>query len=317
MDTKILILISVVLLIILIFYSDIDKVASQLSRADMKYIILGLLLWFTGAVLRNVRWRCLLNKLGKGTQFLKTFKVLISGIFLSNLTPAKIGEPIRSILLKRVSKIGIGESLPSLFIERMLDVITMILISIFGFVLLTKLPSISLWFELSIIVYVLIFSLAVFIFVSTKRTVKFLSIFSPLFSFIPEVKKMQTKIKSFSKSISESFKSYKDTKTIVIAEIYTIFIWILEGVIFYLAFKSIGLEVSLLSTIVITAITTSIAILTFLPGGLGSGEIIYVILFTALFNLGLSEVTAAILIARFLSLWMYALFGSILLPTLK
>ncbi|MDI6806912.1 MAG: flippase-like domain-containing protein [Candidatus Aenigmarchaeota archaeon] len=317
MNAKILpILVSIALLVGLIYYSGASKVISLFLRANPVYVVLGLLLWFVGAIIRSARWRYLLSKFDH-IPFSKVLHVFIPGLFLSNLTPAKVGEPIRCFLLQRVSKIGVSKSLPSILIEKMLDVITMILISLIGILLLVKISVIYLWLGLAILIYGLVFSVAIYILLSKKRTEKILSLFFSLFSFLPFVRQLKTKVKGFSKTVGKSLKVYRSERTIITTKIYTIFIWIIEGVILFLAFKSLGLEVTILSTIVILAITALLSVLTLLPGSLGSAEIISALLFTSIFPLSLAEVTAAVLLARFLSFWMYALVGSILLPTLK
>lgn len=302
----------------LIYFSDIEKIISIFSRTNFFYVGLGLSIWFLGFVLRTIRWKYLLKRININTRFFDTMKVFAAGLFISNLTPMKAGDPIRSVLLKKVHGDKVGVSLSSVFMERIFDVIATVSLSLLGlFVLTSALSDISFWVYISISIYVGLFSFGIFILLSEKRIRKFTRIFFKILSFIPRIKKFEKKIEKFSLNLHKSFKNYKSKLLIFNTLMISLIVWILEGVILFLSFKALGLEVTLISTIIIVPIATLIAILTFLPGGLGSGEIITVMFFTALFPLTLAEVTATVLLGRLLSFWVYAIVGAFFLSTFK
>lgn len=311
-------LISFGLLTGLIYFSDVGKTAEVLSRANFFYISLALLVWFANMVLRTLRWQYLLEKINIRPALIQTMKVFIAGLFISNITPGKTGDPIRSILLKKVQGSKFSKTLSSVIFERVFDVLTTVLLSALGvFVLFPSLSQISFWISVATIFYILAFSAALYIITSEKRTKTAISKIFLLFFFIPKINKLKNKISNFSKNLYVSFQKYKSKRIVLLTFLCSIFIWLLEGLTLFLAFKALSLEVTLVSTIVIVPVAALISILTFLPGGIGSAEIITVLFFTSLFPLTLAEVTATALLGRFLSFWIYALLGSILLSTFK
>ncbi|RLG54948.1 MAG: hypothetical protein DRN95_08325, partial [Candidatus Hydrothermarchaeota archaeon] len=92
--------ISIFLFLSLLVYSDFFEVLSAFFKITPFYIFLGFLLWFFGLLIRTERWNYLLKKAGIKVSYFKTAKVYVSGLFLSNISPGKLGDPLRSVILK-------------------------------------------------------------------------------------------------------------------------------------------------------------------------------------------------------------------------
>jgi len=307
MQLRILLLIfSLLLLALLLYYSDFFKVVSLLAKANIFYVSLGFCLWFFGLVIRTERWRYLLSKAKIKLGFWQTAKVYIQGMFLSNVTPAKVGDPLRSVLLKAACKKSISSSLPSVFVERIFDVVVTVLFSLLG---LFFFYSLSLWLAAAVAVYTAVFGVAVYVLISERRTRKFFGKLSFLFKFA----KLEKKVESFSRSLHKAFMKYKNRRTLFVAFVYSALVWLVEGLILWVSFLSIGISISIAFCITIVAFTTLIAVLTFLPGGLGSSEAVSVLVFTKLFNLSIAEVMSAAILSRLFGYWVYVLLGAVLL----
>jgi len=309
MQLRILLLIfSLLLLALLLYYSDFFKVVSLLAKANVFYVSLGFCLWFFGLVIRTERWRYLLSKAKIKLGFWQTAKVYIQGMFLSNVTPAKVGDPLRSVLLKASSKKSISSSLPSVFVERIFDVIITVLFSLLG---LFFFYSLSLWLAGAVAVYAAVFGVAVYFLISERRTRKFFGKLSFLFKFA----KLEKKVESFSRSLHKAFMKYKNRRTLFVTFVYSVLVWLVEGLILWVSFLSIGISISIAFCITIVAFTTLIAVLTFLPGGLGSSEAVAILIFTKLFNLSIAEVMSAAILSRLFGYWVYVLLGAVLLAS--
>ncbi len=313
-----LFLISLVVFAGLLYLSDINKVVLILSKANLNYIFIGAVFWFLSLCTRTVRWHYLLRRLGITPPLSITARVYLAGMAVSNLTPGKTGDPIRSVLLKKSQNEQVGKSLSSIFVERVIEIVVMVSISLVGMVLfMAKVSSMSIWLVLAASVFLGLSAVGIFVFASEKRAHSFISKFCSLFSFIPIIKSLGGRAQHFSHEIHKSMLEFKDMRTIAIAVVLTFFIWVFEGIIFYLSFLSLGVEVSLVSAITILPIATFIGVLSFLPGSLGSFELINVMFFTQLYQITLPEVTAAILVNRFLVFWPYIILGFIFLSSLK
>ena len=311
MQLRILLLIfSLLLLALLLYYSDFFKVVSLLAKANVFYVLFGFCLWFFGLVIRTERWRYLLSKAKIKLGFWQTAKVYIQGMFLSNVTPAKVGDPLRSVLLKASSKKSISSSLPSVFVERIFDVIVTVLFSLLG---LFFFYSLSLWLAGAVAVYAAVFGVAVYVLISERRTRKFFGKLSFIFKFA----KLEKKVESFSRNLHKAFMKYKNRRTLFVTFVYSALVWLVEGLILWVSFLSIGISISIAFSVTIVAFTTLIAVLTFLPGGLGSSEAVSVLVFTKLFNLSIVEVMSAAILSRLFGYWVYVLLGAVLLASSK
>ncbi len=312
-----LVSISIILLAGLLYFSNISKVVEIISGANLLYIGAGLSLWFLGLLLRTVRWTLLLRKTDISIQFFEAMKIFVAGMFVSNISPGKVGDPVRSIILKKKSGFNVGSSLPSVFIERVFDVITTVFISIIGILFLSGISQISLLVTGAIVFYLVVITLGIFLISSETRTRKFFSKMFSAFSFIPKLKRFESEINEFSQNLHNSFGKYRDKKLLLITLLNSFGIWIIEGLILFVSFSALNIKIPVFAAIIIVPITSLIAILTFLPGGLGSGEIISVFLFRSLFDIELAVITSAILIGRLLSFWMYVVIGSLTTSLMK
>ena len=311
--TIVLFLFSFGILGALIYFSDPVKIWAVLSNANLLFISLGLFLWVLNSLIRTLRWDILLKKLNIRIKFFEVWQIFVASMFISNLSPAKTGDPIRSVILKKTDNKSFSKSLPSVVVERILDFMVLIIIAIIssGFLAL-KIQNLSIWLYLSILFYVVVISVGLFVVSSERRTEIFFAKVFKVFSFIPVVRNYENKVKEASKKFHKSFREYKHAPTILIATLLSFAVWIMEGLIIFVAFRSIGVSISLIPCIAILPLSILLGILTFLPGSIGSSELITVTFFTTLFGVALSDVTAVTIITRFLSYWPYVFVGAAL-----
>lgn len=304
------------LLAMLVITADPSKVAGLLEKADLRVVAMGLCLWPVGVMLRVVRWRYLLQQSGVPVSFANSAKVFIAGLAISNMTPGKSGDPIRSVLLKKVAGNNIGLTLPSVIVERALDVGVMIIFAVAGLALLIS-TSMAIWLAAAIIVYAAAFITAVIILSSESRTRWTTDKLYSMLSWVPRIRGLKTKIDQFAIDMHRSFKFYKSLKTLGFATVLSVFVWLYEGVLLWLAFSALGMSVDIFAVTTMLSAVTLIAVLTFLPGGLGSSELLIVSIFTLLFPLSMTDVIAASLLSRFMGFWIYIGLGAFLILTMR
>lgn len=310
---------ALLLLAALIYVSGPREIAQILSRINIFVALGGLGLLAVGAILRTKRWMFLLDKADIKVPFWTAMKVYISSLFLSNITPGKSGDPIRSVILKKVSGESVSKSLPSIIVERAFDVGSMVAIGLVGMGLLatSATSTVMSWFMAAIAIYVIIFFLAIFSISSESRAMWSADKVKAIASRLPKIKNYSGKAEGFIMSMQESLSAYGGKRTILVGAAYSLAIWIFEGLIVYVSFLSLGFDVPVISAIAALSVTTLISVLTFLPGGLGSSEVISVAFFTSLTTLTMADVTAAAILARLLSYWAYVVVGALLLSVMK
>lgn len=312
------VIISLFLLFGLIWFSDVNKIYATLIKTNLYYFFLAVGLWFASHIIKIIRWRYLLSTNGVHVNFLASFNIFTAGGFISNITPAKVGEPLKSLILKKSEGVKVSLSVPSIFFERVFDIISLICLSLVSMVFLTKtIESIQDWLLASMAVYSAFIAVTVFVLASKKRTLYVLSNACKLFSFMPKMKGFSGRLEEFAENFHNSLSSYKKKSVYIFVFLLSISIWIIEGFILYTIFMAFGFGVSLASTMFIVPVATLISVITLLPGGIGSSEIVVVLFFTSLFGLTAAEVTSVALVARVSTFWVSTFLGAYIFSKMK
>jgi len=299
------------ILSLLIYLSDWQEVLRNIGNADLTYISLGISLTFLLMLLKAFRWKFLLNKVGTNLPIQKAWYILMAGLFISNLTPGRVGEPVRSYILKRREDIPFSRSLPSVLIERIFDIIALILLAVPGIVIFSSLSTYGDVIPIVILFYIGLILSIILICSDEKRISGAIKLMYRIFGWIPFFRKFESRIESIAVNFHRSMLTYKDRDTLLLTFLLSVIIWSFEGVILQLSFKSLGMGPTLLSSIGIFSIAVLISLISSLPGGIGSQEAVMVLLFTSLFNFTIPLATAAVLIYRAISFWLNLLVGGI------
>ena len=303
--------ISFTILAALLYFSDVGKMLEIISKANPLFLVGIFFLWILDTVLRTTRWQILLRRIGIKLKFSNAWQIFVSSMFISNLSPAKTGDPMRAVILKRTEDESFSSSLSSVIIERMMDVVFLIIVALVSITFLfTNLGGMNQWVYFSIILYAAIIGFGLFIVTSEKRSKIFFTKLFKVFSFIPKVKSYEVKVSKGSEKLFIAFRKYNHWPTLLSSFTFTAVIWIMQGMTVYLSFKSIGLDVYPIACVAVIPLTVLIGVMTFLPGALGSSEVITVTFFTTLFSITLPQVTAVAMISRLLMFWPYIIVGA-------
>jgi len=299
-------LIAIILFGAIIYFSNITKVIEVLSKSNVYFIVLALISGVILIVLKSFRWKFMLTFINVHASFYNAFSSFNAALFLGNITPGRLLEPIRGYLLKLKMKCSFSETTLLVVAERVIDILIYIVFSIITIeIVKTQLPeniarisliTLSAAFVISVI--------GLFVLNSKKFTLKFFT----LISKFPIVKKFRNKISSFSKKFSSAFYKIMSVKKLTLTLVITCIIWIFEGLVLYFALLSIGIQLSILVCIGFVCLSILIGLLSFLPGGLGSTEVVLILLISSL-NISLPESTAAVIVYRFISYLMQNLIG--------
>lgn len=303
----------------LIYFSGPEKIAGTLLRTNLYIAAIGFTVMAVGAVLRTERWRYLLRRAGITVPFGAALKIYVASLFLSNVTPGKSGDPIRSVLLKKVCGDKVSSSLPSVIVERALDVGGMVMLGLAGLAMVaaSAASTVMPFFAGAIAVYAVIFLITMFVLSSESRARWTALKLNRIASKLPKIKNYSGRAEEFMINMQKSLTTYWHKKTLAIGMLYSIAIWALEGVIFYMAFLSLGFNVTYVAAMTAICVSTLIAVLTFLPGGIGSSELLSVAFFMSITSLAMADITAAAIVSRALSYWVYVIVGAGLLATMK
>jgi len=166
--------------ILLIYYSYINttpleriEIYSSMKSADYKFVLLSICLGILSHLSRSIRWQSMLKPLGYKIKISNSImSVLIA--FLSNLGMPRSGEFLRASSLSYYEKIPFEKSFGTIVTERIIDVIILIGLLLFGVMISSKIgiPKLSISNELLLSIILLITLVYIFYYVISKTTFK-------------------------------------------------------------------------------------------------------------------------------------------------
>lgn len=113
-------LIAVLAYTALILYGDIGGVAAAIGDMSLSTLSVAILLSLASFFFRGVRWEVYLRAASIRVPFKESALVFLSGLGMS-ITPGKIGELLKSMLLKESRDVPVAKSAPIVLAERILD----------------------------------------------------------------------------------------------------------------------------------------------------------------------------------------------------
>ena len=287
------------------FFVDYNDVASSL--AGFNWALLPLILGLTtmNYLFRFVKWEYYLRVIGvKGLKRRDSFLIFFSGLGMV-ITPGKVGEWLKSYLLREVHGTPIVRSAPILIAERLTDSIALLIICAAGvFVFGDFWPAFV----------VVAVGAVLFVAVSRHRPTAMRIIH--LGDRIPVVKRFVPQIEEF----YESTYALMSPRAVILMGALSTFSWFFEVLGFYFTFIGLGLDGGsdlLLKSAFILPIATLASALLLTPGGLGVAEGALVTLSVALLDISRSAAAVATFIIRFGTLWFGVIIGLIAFAVLS
>jgi glycosyltransferase 2 family protein len=129
--------ISLIFLYIALRGLRLNELGEAFRQANYWWVIPGVIVFFIDVWARAWRWHYLLKPL-KSIPTSKLFPTVTIGYFGNNILPARAGELLRAIVLKKDEEIPISASLATIIVERVFDGVVML-----GFVFV-NLPELAL-----------------------------------------------------------------------------------------------------------------------------------------------------------------------------
>ena len=249
-------------------------------------------------IIRFLRWKIILNSIDLNPPILKNIYIWL-GSFAFTATPGKAGEVIRVILLNKECKMPSLPVMISLIIERLTDVIAVLIIFFWNSYLI---PMHN--FNYTISPQLIIIIILSFLIFYKRKNIKNL--------FLWTLKKLLPNKELNLKKNIEIMRTLTSPKNITISIILGLMAWILEGTSFYIILKGFDLSISLMGATFAHTTSSLIGAITFVPGGLGSTEASTIGLL-ALQGIPISLGTSATLLIRLMTLWFATILGLICL----
>jgi uncharacterized protein (TIRG00374 family) len=287
------VLASVVFYGVWVIYTGWDVVWAVVVRLGFMgwAIILGLSVFNYG--MRFVRWQLYLNKLGYAVPPIKNLGIYLAG-FAFTATPGKVGEAIRSVYLHRY-KVKYTDSIAVFFVERFMDVIAMVMLS-----MLAAFSLDNAGWLVFVVGGIVLISLPL---IRSERAWAFADRLRLRFGS-EKFKSLAGHGLNMLRSSAVLLRSGTLYGGLLIGSLA----WAAEGAALWVVLDHMGADVPLLLAAGIYGISILAGAVSFVPGGLGSTEIVMGILLIAA---GVDQPLAvsAVLICRIATLWFAVAIG--------
>jgi len=106
---------------------DLGKVGETLGRADPFWIGVTLVIIFTAVILRCWRWQLLFLPHNR-ISFWGAFSATMIGYMFNTVLPGRVGELARAALVSQTERVGTGRALGTILVEKILDVLVLLLL---------------------------------------------------------------------------------------------------------------------------------------------------------------------------------------------
>tara|TARA_Y100001968_G_C19395958_1_gene738332 strand:- start:251 stop:1825 length:1575 start_codon:yes stop_codon:yes gene_type:complete len=263
-------------------------------------VCIGLFLVLLGYFIRYFRWRMLMQLLHQPLPIIRDARIWI-GSYAFTVTPAKSGEVLRAVLLKKEFGVPILSSLMALLVERISDGFSVLLLLLFYLPLLRG-REVSLFLPSTILI------IAVFLLWLLLQQKDWIY---RLFRWIEL--RLPSKFASAGSNSFEALRSLLQFRLLFFSTALGVISWFLEGVSLWLLLRGLGVtKISLGGAAIAHTSAGLLGALTLMPGGLGSTEAGTVGLL-ALQGLALDIATPATLLIRLMTLWFATCLGVICL----
>ena len=267
--------------------SDIGTVYDQIINFKIEFLLVIIPLVITGWFVLFARWHLLLKNSKIFIPKKDSLLIFFSGFALT-IIPGKVGELIKSQLLKTKFEVPRSKTVPIVMLEQFYTLIGLVIISFFG-----------IWyFELGMYVIGFFIALLVFVFILISSR----KIFNKVVLLLEKWKYTSKFVEPLSSSYDTIKKSIRGPIAFY-ASALTIIYWLIETIVVYFMLLAFGID-SIEFLKVIPTYTTSLVLgfLSFLPMGLGVVEGSLASFFS-LHGVGVSLSLTLVIIIRLFTRW--------------
>ena len=251
----------------------------QLRTANYWWILPGVGVYFIGLWVRAWRWHYLLRPL-KAVPTRVMFPIVTIGYAGNNIFPARAGEVVRAVILKRKEGIPISASLATIIVERVFDGIVMLAFIFVNLSELTRLTGVSLelgglkfgiqelaiWGSVAFFGVLVVFLAAAMFPAPTDRLVTRL-----VMRFAPE--RLREKMLNISRRFLGGLESLRSPWEALMVFFTSVIIWLLETVKYWFVMHAFGFSVSFFALMLMNGVVNLATTIPSAPGYLGTFDL--------------------------------------------
>jgi len=237
-------------------YADFNQVVNAFGNFNWLLLPFLLLLSFLNYYARFIKWDYYLSIVRVEIKKVDSFSTFMSGLIMS-VTPAKLGEVLKSVLVKEITGASISKTAPIILAERITDFLSLLLIAITG----------AYFFDYGgqITTITAIFFIVLIFVISNKR------ISLPIINFAEKISFIKKYIHNIHSAYESSYQLLKP-KPLLSMTLLSLIAWGFECLGYYLILMNFQINFGLLWAFFSYSFSTILGAISMLPGGLGLTE---------------------------------------------
>ncbi len=278
------------------FYADVPRMVAALAHFRWEFLPLILGLTLFNYCWRFLKWQYYLRRLKIRMAWGKSLLVFLSGLSMA-ITPGKVGELLKSYLLKRATGVAISRTSPIIVAERLTDGIAMLGLATTGLILYR--------FGWELLLVLSLIGLTGVLLLQNRRLVFALLQFG---EGLPVVSRTIPLVRAF----YESSYTLLQWRSLLLAVCIGLISWSGECGALFFVYHGLGVAASsdlFIKAMFILAVSSLIGSASGLPGGLGTADGSMLGLSRLLISSSATLGGAATLLIRLCTLWFGLLIG--------
>ncbi len=281
---------------------EFDELLGAITRVNGYYIFASIFLMVFSVVLRALRWRLILEPL-QNISFHPLFGATMIGYFGNSVLPFRLGELLRAYSLSRAKPINASEAFGTIVLERVLDMIGVLVVMVFFFILY-PFPT---WLKLSGLIAG--FGTGILILVLIGLALAQSEIKNKIFSWKIFQNPVGQKFRKVIENLVTGLVAIKSTKHLFAIIFYTIVMWVVYYACTYLVVLSINVPVDWIA-VGVTLVATTLAItIPAAPGYIGTYHATAVLVMVELFGVQLADAQAFAVLVHAIGFVPFAIIG--------
>jgi uncharacterized protein (TIRG00374 family) len=266
------VLISIIFLWFALRSLKLDDFWKAVQTADYWWILPGIGVYFLAVLARAWRWHFLLKPI-KEIKTRVMFPVTCIGYMGNNIYPARAGEVLRAVVLKRRESVPISASLATIIVEKFFDAVVML-----GFVFINipelarlngssgfvgSIQQVAVIGTILAIIILLIFLLAAMFPLITARFGQwFIDLLVPM--------RFRDQTSGIMRKFLDGLMSLRSPANVIMVFLTSVVIWLLETVKYWFVMHAFNFTVSYFALMLMNGIVNLVTIIPAAPGYIGT-----------------------------------------------
>lgn len=250
----IIIFFAVAVYVVMGIYADVGKLISIMEIFRLDIFMLLLILTTISYLVRFIKWDYFLKRVGVRLNIRDNLFVFLSG-FSMVMTPAKVGEVWKCWLIKDINGEKLNKTVPVVIIDRITDVLGLIILAMVGVLYYT---------DGIYIILILLFLFTGFLIAVRSKTISG-----------KIIKLLENRMGKYAENIKvmhETFETLMKPGGLIRMSFLSAFAWFFECLVMYLIIFGFGQSIKITLATFIFSFASLAGAVSMVPGGLGVAE---------------------------------------------